>query len=177
MRENYVQGIKKRELDAREILIYRLLNYMRSTAVECAEHMFNKSCKVEDLVKSFGNKSLAWLPSYTFRQLHIQTLSISIFSFNEQRKIYKKNPFKMLFSQCPVLRLYSYLILAGSVIFVERNAVFLCIKEDATTWRGGGKMRIFAVKYQHRQSFVCIHLDENCKVIMLKSSHLCFGTD
>lgn len=51
MRENYVQGIKEWELDAREIPVYRLLSYTRTTAVQCAEHMFNKSCKIEDLLK------------------------------------------------------------------------------------------------------------------------------
>lgn len=51
------------EPDSRELPIYRLLNYMRNTPEQRAEHMFNKSCKIEDLLKSFGNKSLAWLPS------------------------------------------------------------------------------------------------------------------
>lgn len=69
MRENCVPGIKEWELDARGNPIYGLLNYMRSTAVQPAEHMFNKSGKVEDLLKSFGNKSVAWLPSYAFRHL------------------------------------------------------------------------------------------------------------
>lgn len=71
MRKNYAQGIKEWEPDARETPIYRLQNYMRSTAVQPAEHMFNQSGKVEDPLKSFGNKSLAWLPSYAFGHLCI----------------------------------------------------------------------------------------------------------
>lgn len=55
--------MKEWELDFRALPTYRLLNYRGNTAEQHAEHMLNKSCKVEDLLKSFGNKSLAWLPS------------------------------------------------------------------------------------------------------------------
>lgn len=46
--------------------------------------------------------------------------------------------------------LFSCLILVGSVFFVERRALFLCVKEEATILRGGGKTLILTVKSYYR---------------------------